>query len=812
MKLIHVLPPTLAALLTLAAGCPPGDACPTGSVPTSDGRCVLGEPDAGADALTLDAAVLPSDAFAPDAFSPDAFLVIPDGCIPVEYWNDNDADGFGDMTMASIRACVPPSGYVTNNTDCNDACAACHPGRTEVCDARDNDCNGSVDEGVTTRFFRDQDTDGHGDASMAMTACAAPVGYVASSDDCDDRCAACFPGNPERCDMLDNNCSGAIDEGVQTTYYRDADADGHGLLSSPMSACALPSGHATTSDDCNDACASCFPGGTEVCDLTDNDCDASIDEGVQTTFYLDADGDGRGNALVSMAACTAPMRYVTSQDDCNDMCATCFPGRAEVCDMRDNDCNMLVDDRVGPIFYRDMDSDGHGLSTMPLQSCAMPAGYVASSDDCDDGAMSTYPGAPEQCNAVDDNCNVVRDETFTCIRNELQTCTTTCGTTGSRVCSATCTLPACTPPTETCNGMDDDCDTYADESLRAWVGPANAGVTTQRVELLATPTGYVRILSRATGIYAQAYNTSAVATGSEVFLGAAEQEFAAAVSGSTLHLATRNSGAITGRAFSLPAFALTATGTVFTSEFPGGLRLLANSSNVLVLYGDGTLRAVSRSATWTGSSAERSFGSDTGMDVVTESTSNALVVSSNGSSVETWRVPMSGGAPTLMYSWLFGGATQLLNPQVAVGRGSDGAMAVGVLVHVSPTTGAASVRFLMMKPNAAGTALVQNGSVILESVGAFGTTSPGTMDLTVAGGRFVGSWMVSSGLAWRVGDVQPIAGAPVGAMTSISLGTSTTTSPSTSIATVGSPSGAVLALHGRTLAPNLSRTWFRGCP
>jgi hypothetical protein len=165
-----------------------------------------------------------------------------------------------------------------------------------------------------------------------------------------------------------------------------------------------------------------------------------------------------------------------------------------------------------------------------------------------------------------------------------------------------------------------------------------------------------------------------------------------------------------------------------------------------------------------------------------------------------------------MYSWLFGGATQLLNPQVAVGRGSDGAMAVGVLVHVSPTTGAASVRFLMMKPNAAGTALVQNGSVILESVGAFGTTSPGTMDLTVAGGRFVGSWMVSSGLAWRVGDVQPIAGAPVGAMTSISLGTSTTTSPSTSIATVGSPSGAVLALHGRTLAPNLSRTWFRGCP
>ena len=68
---------------------------------------------------------------------------------------------------------------------------------------------------------------------------------------------------------------------------RDADGDGHGLLSSPTSACALPSGHAASSDDCNDTCASCFPGGTEVCDLADNDCDLSVDEGVQTNWITE---------------------------------------------------------------------------------------------------------------------------------------------------------------------------------------------------------------------------------------------------------------------------------------------------------------------------------------------------------------------------------------------------------------------------------------------------------------------------------------------------------------------------------------------
>ena len=43
------------------------------------------------------------------------------------------------------------------------------PAATETCDSVDNDCDGSTDEGVTTTYYRDADTDGYG-ASGTTTA------------------------------------------------------------------------------------------------------------------------------------------------------------------------------------------------------------------------------------------------------------------------------------------------------------------------------------------------------------------------------------------------------------------------------------------------------------------------------------------------------------------------------------------------------------------------------------------------------------------------------------------------------------------
>ena len=60
-------------------------------------------------------------------------------------------------------------------------------------------------------WYRDADGDSHGNPSVTTVSCTQPGGYVANNDDCNDGSAAQFPGNPEICDGLDNNCDGFAD-------------------------------------------------------------------------------------------------------------------------------------------------------------------------------------------------------------------------------------------------------------------------------------------------------------------------------------------------------------------------------------------------------------------------------------------------------------------------------------------------------------------------------------------------------------------------------------------------------------------------
>ncbi len=152
-------------------------------------------------------------------------------------------------------------------------------------------------------------------------------GYSPATGDCDDANASAFPGNPEVCDGVDNDCSGAAD-----ADEADADYDGWRLCE----------------EDCDDGDAYVYPGAEELCDDKDTDCDG------QETDREDQDGDG----------------YTVCDGDCDETEPDAWPGNVEVCDDVDNDCSGYEDDL-------DVDGDGHS-----------PCGAAG---DCDDDDASAYP-------------------------------------------------------------------------------------------------------------------------------------------------------------------------------------------------------------------------------------------------------------------------------------------------------------------------------------------------------------------------------------------------------------------------------------
>jgi hypothetical protein len=259
---------------------------------------------------------------------------------PNTYYQDADGDGFGNPANTVISANGVPSGYVTSSSDCDDTSAAVRPGAAETCNSVDDDCDGTLDDGVLTTYYRDADQDGYGTATLTSSACAPPAGYKPSGTDCNDANATIHPNAAEQCNERDDNCNQQIDETVQTIYYRDADGDGYGNPAAAVPSCAIPAGYVADQTDCNDTNAAVRPGATESCNTFDDDCDHDIDEGVQTTFYRDADGDGYGVASPTTLACSAPAGYAANTTDCNDGNDAVHPGATEHCtDGIDQDCD-----------------------------------------------------------------------------------------------------------------------------------------------------------------------------------------------------------------------------------------------------------------------------------------------------------------------------------------------------------------------------------------------------------------------------------------------------------------------------------------
>jgi hypothetical protein len=131
----------------------------------------------------------------------------------------------------------------------------------------------------------------------------------------------------------------------------------------------------------------------------------------QVLSYEDADGDGAGDPATEATLCDLPAGRVTNKDDCDDSDAGISPFEPELCDGIDQDCDRVADDGlVGGTWYTDADADGYGDPEQPVKACAQPPNTSTDQTDCDDVHGDAYPGAPEQCDGYDNNCDLLVDD------------------------------------------------------------------------------------------------------------------------------------------------------------------------------------------------------------------------------------------------------------------------------------------------------------------------------------------------------------------------------------------------------------------
>ena len=333
---------------------------------------------------------------------------VDEGATGIIYYSDNDNDGFGSALLGTF--CVAPPNSSLNSLDCDDTDAQINPGATELCNGFDDNCNGNTDEGLAVlTYYADFDGDGFG-AALLGDFCSPPANSSVTDGDCDDDNAAVNPDASELCNGVDDDCDGDTDEGLELlTYYADVDADGFGgeLLGD---FCSQPSGSSLIDGDCDDFNEQVHPGANELCNGIDDDCDGETDEdagGIE--YFADADADGYGSTSLGLF-CTQPAGSSAQDGDCDDTNAAINPGAAEVCNDIDDDCDGETDENVVfQDYYLDSDGDGYG-SELLGNLCAQPDNASLNGDDCDDSNPNIHPGATEQCNGIDDNCDGNTDE------------------------------------------------------------------------------------------------------------------------------------------------------------------------------------------------------------------------------------------------------------------------------------------------------------------------------------------------------------------------------------------------------------------
>ncbi len=440
-----------------------------------DGGSDAGDAATGGDVLLVDAPVDDAPGDVGDA-----------GCLGTELCNDadDDCDGFVDEGLSTDRdpnncgacgnVCSPPHafavctdgvcmvgdcdvGFLDLNGDPADGCEyRCLQTADEdiLCDLRDNDCDGLVDEDV--EFDTDPDNCGscgrvcrfpHSDASCAMSVCLVDMcedGFFDIDGRADNGCEyACTLADPaeETCNVRDDDCDGIVDEG---------DPGGGEACGIDVGACTIGTTMCVMG---RVACTDSITPTTELCNGVDDDCDGNVDQ-----------GNPEGGRLCGsrLGAC------VQGREVCSDGAISCVGevmGSAETCNAIDDDCDGMIDEG---------NPDGGAACGETTGACE--AGALT----CSGGGLVCMGGvspAFEACNSMDDDCDGMVDEGNpgggALCGTDLGQCRP-----GTQTCNAGTVecIGEVTGSMETCNSLDDDCDGSVDEGNPG--GGAACGPTT----------------------------------------------------------------------------------------------------------------------------------------------------------------------------------------------------------------------------------------------------------------------------------------------------------------------------------------------
>ncbi len=307
-------------------------------------------------------------------------------------------------------------------------------GTAETCNGIDDDCDGTVDEGVITAFYVDRDGDGFGSSATgaeSRQACTKPSGFADNASDCDDTNPSRKPTAQEICDPsdVDENCDGVANEscacsnpgmmqgccsgrGFQT-------CDGHADGGATLSMCSVQPA-------------------PEFCNGIDDDCDGLADE----LFIVVTDDGGiptldagsilpDGGCTIGVGACarTAGVACVMGSLSCLAVEGT---PSAETCNNIDDDCDGETDEVSAGLCPAAGQTCSGG-------ACACPSGQTVCGASCETlgGSCTNGVGA--------------------CTRTGAIACVS-----GGAACDA---VPGPTAP-ETCDGIDNDCDGQTDEGVQ----------------------------------------------------------------------------------------------------------------------------------------------------------------------------------------------------------------------------------------------------------------------------------------------------------------------------------------------------------